>query len=199
MAEAIYLVRHAAPPMEARGRYWGKRDPGLDPRSLASAASLGDLIDRTPDRIVSSPLERARLTAGEVAGRLGRGFDTSPDLEEIDFGEFDGLNYREIQARHPEAARKWAERPDGFVFPRGCGVREFDERAKAAWERYAQAEEKTLLIVTHGGIVSTWACLFLGLDTANRFIFRPDYAALTLFVRRPGGEFWELSLFNDKV
>ncbi|MDR1611199.1 MAG: histidine phosphatase family protein [Planctomycetota bacterium] len=198
MADAVYLIRHAAPPVEARGRYWGKRDPGIDPRSLAAAAAAADLVGRIPDRIVSSPLERARLTAEAVANRLGGRFVVTPDLEEIDFGEFDGLTYREIQSRHPDAAREWAERPGEFVFPGGCGVREFEARAETAWRRHAGSDDGTLLIVTHGGIISTWCCLFLDIDPARRFVFRPDYASLTLFVRRSSSEFWELACFNDR-
>jgi broad specificity phosphatase PhoE len=84
------------------------------------------------------------------------------------------------------------------VFPGGCGVREFEARAETAWRRYAGSDDGTLLIVTHGGVISTWCCFFLGIDPARRFVFRPDYAALTLFVRRSSRESWNLACFNDR-
>jgi broad specificity phosphatase PhoE len=198
VADTIYLVRHAAPPREARGKYWGKRDPGVDTDSLRDAARLAAKILRPPDRIVSSSLERARATVEAMAAELGQPYETACDVEEIDFGEFDGLSYREIQTRFPDAARRWAEAPDGFVFPGGSGILEFDIAAGASWRNYSEARERTLLIVTHGGIISTWTCLFLGLDPSRRFSFHPDYAALTVFARHRGGEFWEMASFNDR-
>ena len=157
------------------------------------------MIRLRPGRIVASPLGRARLTAEKMADALGLPFSVAEDLAEIDFGKFDGMTYAEIARLYPAAAKSWADDPGAFTFPDGESVPAFDARTVASWAKYADADEEALLIVTHGGVISSWTCLFLGLPLEKRHHFRPDYAAVSLFLRHKDGASWEMACFNNKV
>lgn len=196
MADIVYLIRHAAPPEGGGGRFWGRADPGVDPGSLARAESLASLMLEKPTRLYASPLDRAALTAERLNRPLGVVVEYLDDLAEADFGCFDGLTYAEISSRYPEMAREWAERGDNFSFPDGESIAGFFARAERVWQATVNRPEKTLAVVAHGGIISTWICLFLGFPMARRFDYPPDYCALTAFMKKKNGVDWEMAFFN---
>ncbi len=196
MTNAIYLVRHAAPPGEMRDRYWGASDPGLDQDSLRSVRDLAGLALLRPDILFTSPLPRAAATARQLGDALGLRPQTLPELAEVDFGDFEGLTFAEVERRFPEAAGRWAEQGDGFAFPGGETVPAFLARAERGFAQCAERPEETVMCATHGGIIAVWRCLFLGLPLAERFSFRADYAALTAFSRKGDGSGWEMTACN---
>ena len=197
MSDTIYLIRHASPPSIGRGRYWGRRDPGVDAESVAGVAPLAELMFPPPERLFASPLSRAILTAERLSSRLGLQVEIVPELAETDFGRFDGLTFAEIERDEPEAALRWGETLDGFVFPGGEAIADFLERAAAAWRTCLAASETAVAAVTHGGVIPVWICLFLGVPLAQRFMFRAEYAALTEFARKRDGSGWEMRCFNN--
>lgn len=197
MADVVYLVRHAAPPEAQRGRYWGWADPGVMPEGLDGLSALAGVVCRGPDRLFASPLARAALSAERLGRAFGVTIEFLPELAEADFGDFDGLNFLEIEQRYPDAARQWGELLDGFAFPGGEAVADFLVRAAGAWRSCLEVPEDSVMAVTHGGVISVWICLFLGIPLERRFMFRPDYGALTVFVRKRDDSGWEMDCFNN--
>ncbi len=195
MADIIIVMRHAAPEAAKQKRYWGKGDPGVAMASLDGVSALPALMHVKPERVLSSPLRRARLTAERLIAGLG---DTTlavwPELAEVDFGCFDGLTFPEVEAAYPEAAAEWARLGDGFVFPGGEGVEAFLGRVRRVWERAVALPERNILVVTHGGVLAAWDCFFRGAPLAERFGFSAEYAALTSY-QRVDGE-WRRGRYN---
>lgn len=199
MADTIYLVRHAAPPPERRGRYWGRGDPGVDAESLAGVPPLAGLVLDRPARLLSSPLRRAAATAERLSGPLGLDIEEWPDLAEADFGTFDGLTFAEIERLRPDEAARWADSGDAYSFPDGESVAGFLRRVESVWLRLIGLPEPAALAATHGGVIASMCCLFLGIAPERRFVFRPEYAALTAFARKKSGSGWEMLFFNNKA
>ncbi|MCC8167659.1 MAG: histidine phosphatase family protein [Planctomycetes bacterium] len=199
MADIVYMVRHAAPPVGRRDRYWGRADPGVDADSLAGTAALLPMFWEKPSVIFTSPLRRAAATADAIAGHFNLEPTVEPELAETDFGDFDGLSWDEISTRHSDAAAAWAREGDAFHFPNGESVPDFLDRADRVWQRITSAEDKTVLAVSHGGIIAAWCCLFLRMPLEHRFSFRPAYAALTAFIRKKDGSGWEMTFFNNTL
>lgn len=198
MADLVYLVRHAAPPREKQGRYWGRTDPGIDAESLAGAADLVRFLWSGPRVLLASPLARTMATAQTLGRKLGLAPETADDLAEVDFGSFEGANFTEVEKKHPEAAREWAEKGDAFAFPGGESIQDFLTRAERAFVACTKRPEETVMCVTHAGIIAAWCCLFLRMPSWHRFTFRPEYAALTAFVRKKDGSGWEMAFFNNR-
>ena len=129
------------------------------------------MISRLPEsRLVSSPLERARETA-EIAVGAGRPVDIDADLQEMDFGDWEGLSYDEVAARYPEAVTGWAEfRPD-FGFPGGETLADFAHRIERVAGRLTEPETGTVVAFVHGGVVRALICHFLGLSLRDYLLF----------------------------
>lgn len=199
MADAVYLLRHAAPPANAVGRYWGRSDPGIDRDSLASVRDVSSLLWSKPEKLIVSPLARTMTTAAALADCVSAPLAISPGLAEADFGVFEGMTFQEAAQQFPAETAEWARLGDEYSFPGGESVQAYLDRARQAWEECLALPEKTVLAVTHGGIIAAWCCLFLRLSFEHRFVFRAGYAALTAFVRKRDGSGWELVFFNNYV
>src|SRR5882724_5004590 len=104
MGEVIVL-RHGETEWSRSGRHTGRTDIPLTPRGEASAAALApDLGRRDIMAVFTSPASRALRTA-ELAGLAGPGVpwpvEIDPDLQEWDYGGYEGRTTPEIQKERP--------------------------------------------------------------------------------------------------
>ena len=155
----LYYLRHGLTDWNAEGRLQGRHDIPLNDRGRAQAACcaeiLQDLLARDGRSLndyayFSSPLVRASETMDLVRAALGLtrgGYRTDTRLEEIAFGEWEGLTYREVLTRDKDVVgrregNKWHFRPPGGET--------YDEVAQrvAAW--YATLDRDTV-VTAHGG------------------------------------------------
>jgi broad specificity phosphatase PhoE len=96
----VFVVRHGQTAWSAVGRHTGRTDLPLTPTGRQQGEALGKLLaDRSFDLVLTSPLERARVTC-ELAG-FGDRAEIEPDLAEWDYGEFEGQTTKEIRQRIP--------------------------------------------------------------------------------------------------
>jgi broad specificity phosphatase PhoE len=151
----IWLVRHA--PTEWTGRRWcGRSDPPLTPEGVSAAAALAaELAGRISGDaiVVTSPLRRARDTAGAVAAALGASVVVNPDLVEIDFGLADSLTWDELALAQPNLAEAILTdmEPD---WPGGETVAEVARRARSAASHVLDLSgSRPVLVVSHGGLL----------------------------------------------
>ena len=171
MTQTLILVRHGAAEGSRRGILCGRSDPRLSEAGRQEASVLQGMLARVPQaRLVSSPLQRARETA-EIAAGAGRPAGVDADLQEMDFGEWEGLSYDEVATRYPDAVAGWTEfRPD-FGFPGGETLADFAGRIGRVAQRLAEPESGTMVAFTHGGVVRALICHFLGLSLRDYLLF----------------------------
>jgi hypothetical protein len=116
----------------ANVRLWTLCRPARAKRPLESPINplLGALA---LDRVVTSPLLRARETADAVAGALGLPLTVEPDLAELDFGSWEGRFYDQLIADREYLA--FSADPLAASPPRGESVAAAQARAIAALGR----------------------------------------------------------------
>src|SRR4029079_4724815 len=95
---SILLIRHEEP--EMRGCFIGRTDPPLTTAGRDAAARK--LSHLKVEAIYVSPLRRALQTAQAI--RCGVEPVVIEELAEIDFGEWEGLTWQQIEQRWPAAA-----------------------------------------------------------------------------------------------
>ena len=96
----ILLVRHGATEWSANGRHTGRTDLPLSAEGRAAAHGLRDLLPVQPDLVLVSPRQRAIETC-RLAG-LGDYAEVDDDLQEWDYGDYEGLTTPEIRATRPD-------------------------------------------------------------------------------------------------
>ncbi len=113
------LLRHGETPLSAERRFAGRGDiPLTETGKLQAKAAAQRLAARGGVQlIITSPLQRARLTAEAVAVATGAPVQVDEGWIEADFGEWEGLSYAEAIERWPDEVTAWMN--DTSVAPPG--------------------------------------------------------------------------------
>jgi broad specificity phosphatase PhoE len=163
-----------------RDRFVGRTDIPLAPEGEDQARALGSLLAALrPGRCVASPLMRARETARLLAEPIGLTVETDPDLQEVDFGAWEGKTFQEVRTADAAAVERWASLSADFGFPGGESLERFSARVRGAADRLASHPSDVVLAVTHGGVIRALLCHLLGLPFQHSFCFDLPYASLT--------------------
>ncbi len=106
----VLFIRHAE--TEMAGRFCGHSNPELNAQGRLQLAALTGLLSAEPiDTVYSSDLRRASSTAQAIAAaREVPQVLLRPALREIDFGQWEGLSWEQIEQMDPEYAREWVAR-----------------------------------------------------------------------------------------
>ncbi len=172
----LWLLRHGATEWALNGRHTGRTDLPLLPEGEAEARALAPVLARQHfAAVLVSPLQRARRTA-ELAG-LGEGARPCPDLQEWDYGRYEGITTAEIRRQVPH----WT------VWSHGCPggedsaqVEERCLRVIALAESLAGAGSGVVALVAHGHILRSLAGTWLGLGPAGGALFKLNTATLSV-------------------
>ncbi len=185
----IYLARHGETAWSISGQHTGRTDIPLTEAGEAAARALGRRLEGvTFDRVFTSPRVRAARTA-ELAGFGGRA-EAEPDLQEWDYGGYEGLTTDEIHQKAPG----WSIFRDGI--PDGESVAEVGARADRLLARVRGIGGRVLL-VGHGHFTRVVAVRWLGLPVADGRLFFLGTAALSILGGDHGPEEPVIKLWND--
>lgn len=197
----LILVRHGQTNFNAQQRYQGQTDNPLNEIGMAQAATLQSrLAEFKLDAVYVSDLLRARQTAQLALD----GHPNPPQpvflsaLREAHGGEFEGLNWDQMVERFPEEVKLWQEDRVRYGPPGGETVAQVLERVEQAYNqilREQSGENRTVLIVAHGGVLAVLLSYLMGMDLNRLWQWRIDTCSLTLVDIYPEGAI--LSLFND--
>ena len=148
----LILVRHGQTEMNAQKLYFGKLDPPLNDLGISQAYQAKEkLLDIDYDIIYSSPLERAKQTA-EICNYLDKDINYNSKLEEINFGIFEGLTFKEISEKFPDEVKKMEENWKDYNYITGESPKEMFQRAISFLETLDYS--KNNLVVAHWGIIN---------------------------------------------
>ncbi|MGI5899364.1 MAG: histidine phosphatase family protein [Christensenellales bacterium] len=162
----LYVVRHGETDFNLHGRYAGSTDIPLNQQGFQQAAQLAeDLLKINFDLIVSSPMLRARQTAGIINFSRGLPIQIMDGFSERNMGVYEGLTRDEARQNHPKTWEKLSERGIDDAPEGGETIRQCNERVMAALEQLGRsAGEKTVLLVCHGFVSRLINRHFSGLD-----------------------------------
>jgi probable phosphoglycerate mutase len=170
--QEVYLIRHGETEWSLNGRHTGITDIPLTENGRNLAKRLAPVLATERFALVlTSPLERARKTC-ELAG-LGAHAEIDRDLMEWNYGEYEGLTPKQIDAQAPG----W------MLFRDGCPGGETPEQAVARVDRViarARAVEGHVALFAHGHIFRVFAARWLGLPAMAGCHFLLDTATLSI-------------------
>lgn len=164
----LYLIRHGETAWNAEGRYISHTDLELSDSGIEQAQSVAKRLDSvTLDTIFVSPRSRARQTADYLAESYLYKPVVLKELEELNFGGWEGLTFTDIEARYPGLLETWINDPSKTQIPKGESWRGFAARVSRGFGRMvAGRDEEAIAVVTHGGTIRALLIATLGLDPA---------------------------------
>jgi alpha-ribazole phosphatase/probable phosphoglycerate mutase len=166
----IILVRHAETALA--GSFCGESDPPLNARGLDQLPLISEEVARwNCVEVYSSDLLRAWQTAEAIGLACGVRVQTRRGLREISFGVWEGLTWKEVEAKHPKQASQWINAYPYGSIPQGEAYESFFARVQEEVEFLSQrADEGTIAVVTHAGVLRTilrTCCNFTDQDAWN--------------------------------
>lgn len=134
----ITLVRHGETPWSLTGQHTGRSDPPLTDNGRKQAAALRSRLAKLKvAQVWTSPSQRARATC-ELAG-FGELARVDDDLQECDYGRYNGLTRAEIMKEQPG----WNVFEHGS--PDGESVAEIIARAERVIQRIREIDNDLLI------------------------------------------------------
>lgn len=160
MLPLLYVIRHGQTEWNAEERLQGQADTDINAVGQVQAdrngIRLADLLNHDADGFdfVASPLRRTRETMERVRAGLSlprEGYRTDPRLMELNFGDWQGFTYAELEAANPGCTSGRSEDKWGFV-PPGDAAESYETLAERVKPWLEEVNTPTVC-VTHGGVI----------------------------------------------
>jgi len=174
----LILLRHGETEWSRDGRHTGRTDVPLTRAGEEAARALAPVLAARPVRAAfTSPAQRAARTAA-LAGLAGAKED--PDLQEWDYGGYEGRTTAEIRAERP-GWYLWRDGvvPGGAAHP-GETAEHVGARADAVLRRAAPLlADGDVVLVAHGHLLRVLTARWLRLEPAAGRLFQLKTATLS--------------------
>lgn len=181
------LLRHAEVEDRYHSVFGGKIDMELSPRGHDQARHLAKYLANTRlDAIYSSPMRRVRQTLAPslLSGRPEP--IIKPELREVDFGDWTGLHWREVQATYGVSALAWLDQIEAAAIPRAESVAAFRARVTACLREMLERHPgQHVAVACHGGVIRMLLAILLDWPLPRMAAFEIDYASVTQVLWTP--------------
>lgn len=176
----ILFIRHAETDMS--GTFCGHSDPELNAKGLSQIADLLREI-RTAEiaAVYTSDLRRARATANPIAEAFGVECHASTELREINFGQWEGLTWDEIEQIDEAYARKWVLEYPYFPARNGENYRNFRRRVLNQvnfLSKEAESRRCSIAVVTHAGVLRAILTILQGYSEEDAIEATKSYCSI---------------------
>ena len=191
----IILLRHGNSQADVEKRYGGMDEDTLTEEGVRQAEAVAGRLACGKirfDRIIASPLSRAKRTAEIVAGRLGLALTFDPFFRERDNGVMSFQPKKEFDKTHP---RPEFESPFWSI-EGGESIAELHLRAGVAVVKLVSGEPGKILVVAHGGIINAIVCNMLGIGYCTGVGFKLNDTGFIRIRYKPSQHRWTFIEMN---
>lgn len=176
----------------------------LSPLGLRQAAALAEYLHgRKFDAVYASPMKRVQQT---LAPLLLNGTPRPvivPELREVDFGDWTGLRWEEVQPRFGVSAFDWLEQLECA----GIANAECDESLRARLgpclrQILSRHAGQQVAVFCHGGVIRVLLAILFDWPISRFRAFEIDYASVTrveLVATRPRLQLLNLTPWREKA
>ncbi len=190
----IVFVRHGETDANKAGLLLGRSDPPLNATGEEQARAAADALAGSDiAAIVSSPLQRAEITAAAIADRAGLPVEIEQRLIEIDYGDWDEEPFGGLA---PDIVIKWRSDPT-FAPPGGESLAALQARVEeCAADLLDRSRDGMVVAVSHVSPIKAAVCFALGVDERASWRMFLGLASITSVGARDDGTPY-LASFNE--
>lgn len=188
----LYLIRHGATDANERRPYilQGRGvNFGLSANGRGQAAAVAEFLkDFQLDRIYGSCLVRSIETAQAIAAHHNLEVQTIDDLAECHVGQWEGLDWDTIAARHPDEWRAFHENPAECGYLGGESYGDVLRRVRPVFERLLREHVgQAIVVVAHNIVNRVYLADLMGLDLCRAKDLKQANACVNV-VRHQAGQ-----------
>lgn len=175
------LVRHAETEWNQTHRFQGTSDVPLSEVGRQQAQRLSDrLQNESFDAIFTSDLSRACETAQIIAAPHSLDPIQDPFLQEMNFGLWEGMTYKEIKDQFPLDLNTWEEGWIHTTPPEGEGLQDVVDRIQSFRTKISEMDFMgKVLITAHKGPLQCLLSQLMGLGSEFYWQFDISTASIT--------------------
>jgi broad specificity phosphatase PhoE len=178
----IILARHGQTHFNRDRFIMGRMDSPLTEEGVLTARQVGLVVQRQqPDRVYSSPLGRARESAGIYADGTTASIIIRDQMAELACGVWEGRAAAEVKPTGRRLRVTWDDKP-----PEGESYRDAEVRVSSFIQELREHRDSaTILVVGHAGVNRVFLKLWLGLEPESAVKLHLPHD--TLFILEQGG------------
>ena len=195
-ATRLLLVRHGEVEARYQRKFGGWIDMNLSPNGKRQARILADYLRRkTIDAIYASPMKRVQQTLAPTLKANGHHQTIIEDLREINFGDWTGLGWQEVEDQFKFQSHEWLEQIHEHGIPNGESGEVFRRRVEPCLKAIvAHHRGENVAIFCHGGVIRMILAILLKLPLPKTNHFDIEYAGITQVALHP--HMVEIELLN---
>ena len=193
----IVLVRHGETEWNKINKFQGQSNVELNEKGIAQAEAIALALKEEPLKaIYTSPITRSIETAKIINRYHNVSIEQRDGLKEMNVGDFEGLQPKDLVNDHPQFFGKWFEDPASVRMPNGETLQEVQERAWAVVKEIADTYNAgSILLCSHNFVNLMILSKILGLEINHFRRLRQSIGALNIIERIRG--FYSLICIND--
>ncbi len=148
----IDLLRHGA--LQGGVKYRGTLDEALTPAGRKAMNDVWQQLQDEVDTIICSPLSRCAEPASSWATQAGISCVVEPAIQELSYGDWEGLTAEQIEYAYPGMLQAWRQDPTSMTPPNGESMLDFAKRTQVFLHHLIQEyEQGHVLLVAHSGSI----------------------------------------------
>lgn len=170
MSLTLYFLRHGQTTLSRDDTFCGSGlDPEMTPEGLEMAQAFTDAYQsKSWAGIYASSLRRTLQTAGPLCALLQMKLEERDDLQEIAYGQWEGLSKETVAENYRDDYVNWLADPARNAPPGGELANAVAERGlrviSEIRERFAAGN---VLVVSHKATIRILLCALLGIDVGG--------------------------------
>ncbi len=152
------------------------------------------------EAIITSPLQRCAQFARDLSEQHESPVSVDKNFLEMDFGDWDGRSFVELQAENPELFTNVWRQPHKYHPPNGETFQQFSSRITQAWRQLLeQYAGQHLLLICHGGVIRALLGEVLQIPPDAISRIEIPYASISRIkvYQQPGSEHWPQLVFHN--
>ena len=146
---SLWTLRH--PPIDRQGRCIGQTELLPEESTAESVRKVVALAPFTPHRLLSSDQPRCARLAEGLAAHWNLPLVLTPALREMNFGEWEGRTYDDIDTTDNARWRAWCDNWQYGIPPGGESAEQLKQRVSSWIEAFSPSNQD--LLVTHAGVI----------------------------------------------
>lgn len=197
----IYFVRHGETILTPQRKFSGTGS--LDPELMQEGLDQAELVAEEcaklgAEVLIASPLKRTRQTAEAIARTTGLEIIFDEAWFELSFGTWDGKAIEEVREQEPDEYQAWLN-SSAYAPPGGESYDEASIRIDEALEKLvAEYPGKTIIVVTHNGVIKTAAKIAVGAPSDAVFHMDATPCSISSVSIWPSDGLRALRSFNER-
>lgn len=195
----IWFARHGEVEADLVGRFVGAgTDVRLSDTGRHQAEAIAAYLENGRiDTVVASPMRRALDTAAPLAKAHGLDVDIRPGFREMEFGDWEGRSWQDIEQGDPEYAATWQADPGDNPCPGGETANGFCARAQDALAEVLEEHAgRNIALFGHAGTCRAVLAQVTGRPYLEAFTFAQDYGCLNAAAWDVETRFGQVALVN---